>query len=563
MTVKLSNSQQSLLNGTTAKSHINNVCRGLTCFCLSRLSAVLPCLIVSGLALTFPAKAAERYVGDWFETEVILFSQLDDKEKLKEVFSKEFPLPDYSNVIDLLSAYLNPDIASLKQQLPSCDTPQYPENFVKQALTKYQQETKLINALKSLTAIESMALPMSDELAASGDALGSEPLSTNPTPALIADNEPEFALVQENNVTNNITSSQDALTYVAESDAELQIDNPESIAYAPLTEAQIALVAQAKQFFSKQQLNSHYASVVTTNLCVLNEAQYQSLDIDNSRYSYLGFTVNKMPGTIDAAEDIYSEVPYLISKESLQLKDIMTQLRRSKNFKPLLHLGWRQQVFDPKQSVPLKLFAGDNLTANYQAANAYYQQQKQRLVTQEAELANILSDNQASLSDQDVTQPSAQELLAVAKQQRLQRIIEQIDNLNNKEQVIEELAQDLSIEDSTGNALMSAPAPPVQPWYIDGFVKLHILENYLNITVDFNILNLTLAQQETLQLNNVNRGNAVDDVVKRIRLQQHRRVISSEIHYFDHPYMGMIIQIRKHKQSQPEVEATEEIEESQ
>ena len=42
--------------------------------------------------------------------------------------------------------------------------------------------------------------------------------------------------------------------------------------------------------------------------------------------------------------------------------------------------------------------------------------------------------------------------------------------------------------------------------------------------------------------------------LKPIRFQQNRRVISGEIHYFDHPYMGMIVQIRRHKRPEPEAE---------
>ena len=31
------------------------------------------------------------------------------------------------------------------------------------------------------------------------------------------------------------------------------------------------------------------------------------------------------------------------------------------------------------------------------------------------------------------------------------------------------------------------------------------------------------------------------------RFSQNRRVISKEVHYFDHPYMGMIVKIRRYK----------------
>ena len=37
---------------------------------------------------------------------------------------------------------------------------------------------------------------------------------------------------------------------------------------------------------------------------------------------------------------------------------------------------------------------------------------------------------------------------------------------------------------------------------------------------------------------------------------------SNEIHYFDHPYMGMIVQIRRHKQLEPELEEESENDET-
>ena len=41
---------------------------------------------------------------------------------------------------------------------------------------------------------------------------------------------------------------------------------------------------------------------------------------------------------------------------------------------------------------------------------------------------------------------------------------------------------------------------------------------------------------------------------KAIRFKQDRRVISGEVHYFDHPYMGMIVQIRPYTKPEPEAE---------
>lgn len=66
-------------------------------------------------------------------------------------------------------------------------------------------------------------------------------------------------------------------------------------------------------------------------------------------------------------------------------------------------------------------------------------------------------------------------------------------------------------------------------WELDGLFKIH-LNHYLYITTDFD-----LAQK-------LPTGD-----IEKARFSQFKRVISHEIHYFDHPKMGMIVQIRKFK----------------
>ena len=106
------------------------------------------------------------------------------------------------------------------------------------------------------------------------------------------------------------------------------------------------------------------------------------------------------------------------------------------------------------------------------------------------------------------------------------------------------LAIDINTQDSIN--MPSKPIKPSQPWTLDGLFRVH-LNHYLYITADFNLLNLTPKQQEQKKL-------AINELsaLKSIRFNQNRRVISGEIHYFDHPYIGMIVQIRKYQRPEPE-----------
>lgn len=72
-----------------------------------------------------------------------------------------------------------------------------------------------------------------------------------------------------------------------------------------------------------------------------------------------------------------------------------------------------------------------------------------------------------------------------------------------------------------------APTVAMPLWQLDGFVKVHV-KRYLYVDAEF-----ALRQQ----------GDTQEQISGHF--SQFKRVISGEIHYFDHPQMGMIIQIRR------------------
>lgn len=79
------------------------------------------------------------------------------------------------------------------------------------------------------------------------------------------------------------------------------------------------------------------------------------------------------------------------------------------------------------------------------------------------------------------------------------------------------------------DSFFNAPKEPTMKWELDGLFKIH-LRHYLYITANFDI-----SQKHD------------SGEIEAARFSQFRRVISEEIHYFDHPRMGMIVQIRKFK----------------
>ena len=98
-------------------------------------------------------------------------------------------------------------------------------------------------------------------------------------------------------------------------------------------------------------------------------------------------------------------------------------------------------------------------------------------------------------------------------------------------------------------------APPLQPWSIDGLFKVH-LDHYLYIDTEFNMIEASNASSRlSAKQRLANKDQEASGLNKVISFKQDRRVITGEIHYFDHPHIGMVVQIRRFDPSKPADEA--------
>ncbi|WP_171022187.1 CsiV family protein [Thalassotalea litorea] len=250
-----------------------------------------------------------------------------------------------------------------------------------------------------------------------------------------------------------------------------------------------------------------------------------------------------IPKYFSGYEYALAERPHLLAQGSLQLSHIYRSLARSKHFRPLLHLGWRQPVFAQEDALPVKLMAGENI-------NFQYPEQAQTL--NELLLEKKVEQPQPGLNDETQIQAN------------LQRIIEQLQASGDEIDVDPILAtlqqqQDLQNRQQHAQKLAQLIASPNQDWFLEGLFKVH-LDHYLFINSEFNVYRpLT---EETIEAAQNTQTAAVDNVVTSIPFKQNRRVISGELHYFDHPFMGMVVQIRRHErpEAEPELETEQEAE---
>jgi|GEM_PF-846941 len=551
-------------------------------------------------AVTAPiamATSAKDKAPRWFEVEVILFEQLGDKKLLKEQFPDHAQLPSYANYFDLLTPYLQPDITSLKLQLAKCEPV---------ALTEIKtDESTAFIPLKSLTDIEEQSVDeeLIDTLVEStqhnaeySTEINSNKLNSNEVnPYEISEQNLEVSNV--NQTLNNSDEINKTASIVTDTEFSLATETIDEEVLKGLTEQQVILLNAAEQEFAEIQFieSPNYPYFPKRELCRVSERIAQqanakvngtSDDLPTSTFLADSFPVDKVPTTIKASGLRSDSEPYLISKDSLLLKDVITRLKWSKNFRPLLHLGWRQIGITRKKAVPLKIFAGEHLEQTYQhALNEHAQTQAtleaQQLVEQQALLTlteesgaietNSKDEDQLDLqgikqtnSAVEQTAVSAPQRLTLAQQQieQLKAIFEQLaliddDSLNELgvEQFLanassktnNETSLTAEVDDPVSLSNIELPTQPIQPWLLDGFFKVH-LDHYLYITADLNIVSEAMNS-------NSDKITKPQKAFKAINFSQNRRVISGEVHYFDHPYIGMVVQIRRFDPSKADDEA--------
>lgn len=190
-----------------------------------------------------------------------------------------------------------------------------------------------------------------------------------------------------------------------------------------------------------------------------------------------------------------------VSENHFQLKKQRQRLHKHASFQPVFHGAWRMPISSRTVQLPLHIFAGKNFSL-----------------------------------------PEMKRLAAKKKE---------LDAANDSE----ELNDDQKLVNADIKALKDT-------WAIDGNIKIS-LNHYLNIDSQLLVRREIMeddakvsANIEVLSDENgveiVKENDQIEEqsqhaVLKEMLFDQKRRLKSEEIHYFDHPLMGMIIQIRKLK----------------
>jgi hypothetical protein len=511
----------------------------------------------------------------WFEIEVMLFKQLGNKATLKEHFPEGIDssnLPRYRQSFDLLSPYLQPNLSRIKSFVPLCGEKNEQQLFLESlqsVTTPFPEQIKLIEQ------VALFAMPDFTQLAVQENSQARN-IESNIEESDIAEVNIEGNNADEDNngeseLDTQAPNSTQALTASSDHGVEEIKERPESVAF----EFDLQEETLAKPIFSTQ------------NLCIITQHEIENLFNQEELVGFNldSFAVEALPSKLNAAGLHKNESPYLIADESLLLKDINQRLRWSKEFKPLLHFGWRQVGITQKQAIPLKLFAGEHLEYKYQQALKSYQIELEAAQVIEnnllVDLAQAQNTSQTTnresivsegllltneFTDNTNKEPVDNKLIIETEQKQriLNQLLSRIElvkdtpfdsdtvtdivttiNGQNLDSFLPSNQNNIILNDQQLN-ITSPPKKPLQPWFLDGFIKVH-LDHYLFITADFNVFNQEQVNHEI--------ENDENNDIKLVNFSQNRRVITGEIHYFDHPYIGMVVQIRRFDPSKPADEA--------
>ncbi|MFB2685059.1 peptidoglycan binding protein CsiV [Shewanella mangrovisoli] len=202
-----------------------------------------------------------------------------------------------------------------------------------------------------------------------------------------------------------------------------------------------------------------------------------------------------IPSEIGSGSQAYASQgsgPVLLASSQGQFASIISSLSRERGNRSLLHMTWQQPMMGKSGSVPIRLFAGKDYSASYHFDG--------RQIVQQAMASSMQSTN-----------------------------------------------------GTTGMmAETSAPLLPSPVWQLDGTLNIYLshylyIETALNLRKEGRKLMPVAADEASMNATNTaaTPAKVMTPYLMSIPLEQNRRVKSDEIHYLDHPEMGMVIQIRK------------------
>ena len=508
---------------------------------MKRIVTSLCSTVVALSGVTFTANAQDN--DWWFEIEVLLFKRDRSAADIAEQFSPEFRVAQYYNPVDLLTPYLYPDVSLLRANLPQCEPESEPLPTIEDIIASYEEYLAAQQALYA----DSLD-PFANESLQEGE---------NADDADVLDNEDQqqatddlvTALLEADALESDTAEYENLETEGLE---EFAPDSLEAsrLRLAALTAAREAFekdLAESLAFFDEQRFALPDFIPNKIGLCL---SELDNPIAAGEKPETWFATVTDMPVKINGIETLFAPSPYLIPSDMLQLSELFRDISRQRNVSPLMHIGWRQQVlFGRDRAKFVRLFAGHNFAERYAADGS-----------------PIIVPPEEAPIEAPIDDISTNDPFSVEYTESTEAIVEDAP-LDIIETIRARLADPNSVAKQDDEEETREPTPENlildKLWELDGLFKVYLQYinrvPYLHIDSELNFRSpLVITEDVTgFPLKQPVTDNVMDSQMFNFEFSQLRRVISKQIHYFDHPLFGMVVQIRRHERPEPEIDESD------
>ena len=224
-----------------------------------------------------------------------------------------------------------------------------------------------------------------------------------------------------------------------------------------------------------------------------------------------------------------STQPHFLPKSSLTLSSLYTDMRWDKTMTPLLHVAWRQPVAEGEGNAEFyRIQAGENLSGTIQSESNPVRTIFSSEILNEKFVKRTISEHDTTFSQFETINTDLNSANPVTTTPLLTKsLVAQIkQNLTAPEDVKYTQSTELQTIEETSDS-------PV--FEIDGglkvFIKYYSGVPYLHVVGDMLFAN----------------KDPDTGKIAFHAFQQRRRVISKQVHYFDHPNFGLVVKLTRHK----------------
>jgi hypothetical protein len=525
--------------------------------------AITALLIAS--VLVPPANAVEQEW--WFDVEVILFKRNLEAVNISEKFKQSRLEQPASDFLDLLTPYLKPDLSYLRAGLPYC-------RVSNKLAVKTQHEkdftfplpaAKKNDAFSPQTDVQLKQELQKNQQTGQGSAVSFDERSEEQTDESFQYRVAKTDIFAKTNDRISAAQATDAEDVNSSESEHTRNENPERQANIELALGSNLSRPPIQVEFIEWQIPSEllcaFAEQIDPSFASIIALQNDMSDaVANNQ-------IKRVPQIINGTEWQQKRGAFLLPSSTMFMTELYDRIKKQRDITPILHVNWRQEVkFGRENGQVFRLFAGENFAEQFDANGL-------PIVNDTDSLFDSLnqSTDEYYIPEQELaglTPEQQQALLVGINGKQTEAVTEDLFA-----RITAALADDTPINiDQIGSlteqqTTKTVPTILKELWKLDGGISVYLRNvgriPYLHIdsNLDFRqpIHDSKRAQQlDSLQLHSQQSDSLTPNFLKSVNFNQLRRVISKQVHYFDHPLFGMIVRINRYRWPETEQEQEQE-----